>query len=105
MTVLVDVRVPDRSLQQRLDALKHANEVRSKRARLKRDVKARRLSWRAAFVHEWCDGMKVYDLLVTVPKIGRVKANRILTRGQISPSKTLAGLSDRQREFLLELVP
>ena len=33
---------PERSLNQRMDALKRANEIRTQRARLKRDLKAGR---------------------------------------------------------------
>jgi hypothetical protein len=32
-----------------------------------------------------------------MPKVGRVKANRVLTSARISPSKTLGGLTERQR--------
>ena len=44
---------------------------------------------------------KVFDLLLAVPKYGRVKANRILTHCRISPSKTIGGLSERQRNELV----
>ena len=46
--------------------------------------------------------MQVIDLLLAQPKIGRVKANRILKTHAISPSKTVAGLADRQRQVLIE---
>ena len=41
------------------------------------------------------------DLLLAVPKYGRVKVNRILTHCRISPSKTIGGLSERQRNELV----
>ena len=44
---------------------------------------------------------KVFDLLLAVPKYGRVKVNRILTHCRISPSKTIGGLSERQRNELV----
>ena len=44
---------------------------------------------------------KVFDLLLAVPKYGRVKVNRILTQCRISPSKTIGGLSQRQRHELV----
>ena len=44
---------------------------------------------------------KVFDMLLAVPKYGRVKANRILNMCRISPSKTIGGLSERQRAELV----
>ena len=38
------------------------------------------------------------------PKYGRVKVNRILTHCRISPSKTIGGLSERQRNELVRLL-
>jgi hypothetical protein len=47
---------------------------------------------------------KAFDMILAVPKYGRVKANRILTQCRISPSKTIGGLSARQRaELVLQL--
>ena len=46
---------------------------------------------------------KVRDLLLALPQIGSVKAGRILARCGIADSKTLAGLSERQRAELLNL--
>src|SRR3954452_4805785 len=77
----------ERSLTQRMDALKRANDIRTRRANLKRDLKAGR-----AHIHglllgrpEYHDTAKVFDLLMAVPKYGRVKVNRILTQCRISP--------------------
>ncbi len=44
------------------------------------------------------------DPLLALPKIGTVKAGRILTQCGIAHSKTLADLTDRQRAELLSLV-
>jgi len=60
---------PERSLTQRLDALERANEVRTKRAQLKRDLKGGRCS-----------------------------------QCRISPSKTIGGLAQRQRDELVSLL-
>lgn len=94
---------PNRSFRQRMTALEHANEIRSTRARMKRDIKAGRESVTALLSEppEWLETMKVFDLLMTRPKFGRVKVNRILTQHRISPSKTVGGLSNRQRAELL----
>ncbi len=94
---------PERSLTQRMDALQRANEIRSRRARLKRDLKAGRVRIHALLLDppEWLETAKAFDLLLAVPKYGRVKVNRILTHCRISPSKTIGGLSERQRQELV----
>jgi hypothetical protein len=43
----------------------------------------------------------VRDVLLALPKIGSVKAGRILADCGIAHSKTLGGLSERQRTELL----
>ena len=43
-------------------------------------------------------------MLLAVPKYGRVKTNRILNQCRISPSKTIGGLSERQRAELVSLL-
>jgi hypothetical protein len=97
------VAAPDRTLAQRLDALKGANVIRCTRAQMKKDIEAGRVSAADVLreVPSHAESMKVFDLLLVVPKVGRVKANKILRAHVISPSKTVAGLSERQREMLL----
>ena len=72
-----------------MDALQRANEIRTRRAQLKKDLKGGRVS-----IH----------MLLAVPKYGRVKANKILQQCRISPSKTIGGLSERQRTELVSLL-
>ena len=43
---------------------------------------------------------KVFDMLLALPKYGRVKATKILHRCRVSPSKTFGGLTERQRTEL-----
>ena len=94
---------PERSLTQRMDALKRANDIRTRRANLKRDLKAGRVHIHGLLLDppEYLETAKVFDLLLAVPKYGRVKVNRILTQCRISPSKTVGGLSERQRGELV----
>ena len=100
------VAAPERSLVQRMEALQRANDIRSRRAQLKRDLKAGRVA-----IHElltepptYVETAKVFDLLLAVPKYGRVKANKVLNVCRISPSKTIGGLSPRQRAELVDLL-
>ncbi len=106
MATVEQDRTFDRSLQQRLDALERANEVRTKRAQLKRDLKAGRVQIHALLLKppRYIETAKVYDLLLCTPKYGRVKANKILALCRISPSKTISGLSARQRREIVAMM-
>ena len=112
MAIVTDVSsskhstAPERSLNQRLDALARANLIRTQRAQLKRDLKAGRLSIHSLLLDppEYLETAKVFDMLLAVPKYGRVKVNKILVHCRISPSKTIGGLSERQRSELVSLL-
>src|SRR5438046_6762660 len=97
---------PERSIGQRMDALQRANDIRSRRAQLKRDLKAGRQPIHELLLSppDYLMTAKVFDLLLAVPKYGRVKVNKILSQCRISPSKTLGGLSERQRRELVALM-
>ena len=97
---------PERSLDQRMEALARANDIRTRRAQLKRDLKAGRVG-----VHElllsppdYVETAKVFDMLLAVPKYGRVKVTKVLNVCRISPSKTIGGLSQRQRTELVNML-
>lgn len=92
---------PERTRKQRLDALDEANRIRQYRAREKRDLAAGRRDFATVLDDEDFATSKVLDVLLTLPKYGRVKVHKVLTQCRISPSKTLGGLTDRQREELL----
>ncbi|MHB1570136.1 MAG: integration host factor, actinobacterial type [Solirubrobacteraceae bacterium] len=100
------VAAPERSLVQRMEALQRANDIRSRRAQLKRDLKAGRTSIADLLLDppDYLLTAKVFDLLLAVPKYGRVKVSKILSLCRISPSKTLGGLSERQRGELVALL-
>jgi hypothetical protein len=97
---------PERSLMQRMEALQRANQIRTRRAELKRNLKAGRASIHDLLLDppDWVETAKVFDMLLAVPKYGRVKVNRILTVCRISPSKTIGGLSQRQRTELVAML-
>ncbi len=94
---------PERSLTQRLDALQRANVVRTERAQLKRDLKSGRTNIKAVLENPPACVLtaKVFDVLLAVPKYGRVKASKALGDCRVSPSKTIGGLTPRQREDLV----
>jgi hypothetical protein len=96
--------IPTRSEAQRDEALKRANDVRSKRAQLKKDIKAGRKQALVILIDPpgWTLTMKVTTLLFAQPKFGRVKVNRTINAARVSTSKTVGGLSERQRGEIAE---
>jgi hypothetical protein len=98
-STMQDVIAPERTLAQRMEALKEGNETRLARAQWKRDVKAGRVDPHAQLLNPEPDfmSMMLLDYLLALPYIGRTKAKIILTRGQVSACKTLGGLTARQR--------
>jgi hypothetical protein len=97
---------PERSLDQRMEALARANDIRTRRAQLKRDLKGGKKSIHDLLLDppEFLETAKVFDMLLAVPKYGRVKVTKILNVCRISPSKTIGGLSQRQRAELVALL-
>jgi hypothetical protein len=90
---------PERSLDQRRDALNRANEVRALRAQLKRELKTGRVSMGALLRDPppYLETAKVFDMLLALPKYGSAKAAKLLHGCRVSPSKRLGGLRARQR--------
>lgn len=82
-----------------MEALNKADEVRIYRANLKRDLKAGRASIDDILLEPSAlvDTMKLFDLMLAMPKYGRVKVNTVLKACQISPAKTIGEMSVRQR--------
>lgn len=109
MPVAERTGAPVRTDEQRSDALVRANQIRTYRAELKDGIR-RGTSERTAFdaiarPNDREETWKVFDLLLAIPKVGRVKANKMLRQEGISPSKTLDGLTRRQRLALLAVLP
>ena len=100
------VAAPERSLQQRMDALARANDIRTRRAQLKRDLKAGRTSIHDLLLEppEFVETAKVFDMLLAVPSTGGSRSTRCCVSCRISPSKTIGGLSQRQRTELVSML-
>ena len=96
---------PLRSLDQRMDALKRANDVRVKRAKLKKDLKEGKIKIETdprqpARVRLDREGHRHPD---GGTEVRARQGGRFLNTCKISPSKTVGGLSDRQRTELIGL--
>jgi hypothetical protein len=98
-------RAPAKTLDQRLRALRQANEIRSSRAALKKELASGRVRIEDVLAEppDWARTAKVRDLLLALPKIGPGRAARVLSQCRIAPSKTVGGLTERQRGELIGL--
>lgn len=94
---------PDRSIDQRMEALEKANAIRSRRARLKVDIAAGLADVRDLVRDppEFVLTMRLRELLVARPGFGSEAANKVLLTARVSPTKSLGGLTDRQRSAVV----
>lgn len=97
---------PGRTDEQRLAALDQANRIRSSRAHLKRCLRTDPEDARRVIAAPTADyrTMRLRDLLVALPHMGPSRVDYWMRMERISPLKTLAGLTYRQREAALEFV-
>jgi transposase len=100
------VALPQLTDEQRAAALEKAAAARRARAelkdRLKRGGTNLKQVLKDAETDEVLGKMKVSALLEALPKVGKVKAQEIMTELEIAPTRRLRGLGDRQRKALLE---
>lgn len=100
--------VPDRSVDERSEALHQALEARRRRAQVKEDLKQRKID--LVDVLKMADDdpvlmrTRVIDLLCALPRVGPKTALRIMAQVDISESRRIQGLGIRQREDLIALV-
>jgi NMD protein affecting ribosome stability and mRNA decay len=102
------IKPPDRSREQRRLALIKANEIRHERAVLKRDIRAGRQKLAPLLLNppSYLETAKIIEFVLAVPRIGPLKANRILSRSRVSPGRTFRGASPHQRRTIVaELRP
>ena len=90
------------TVDQRMDALHRANEIRSRRAQLKRDVRAGMVQAVDIIAEppEWADTMRVGALLDAISGVGDSRTRRWLDHAHVSVTATLAHLTVRQRRDL-----
>jgi hypothetical protein len=95
--------VPARTVDQRLDALRKANEIRAGRSQLKKDLAAGKVQIVDILARPpaFAETERVSVLLLAVPRYGSARVSRLLGKARISDSKRLAGLSERQRAELI----
>ncbi len=97
--------LPQLTAEQRAAALEKAAAARRVRAELKERLKRGGTDLKQVLTdsdsNEILGKMKVSALLEALPKVGKVKAQEIMTELEIAPTRRLRGLGDRQRKALL----
>jgi len=98
--------LPQLTDEQRAAALVKAAEARRARADLKDRLKRGDINLKQVLTDAQTDEVvgktKVSAVLEALPKVGKVKAQDIMTELEIAPTRRLRGLGDRQRTALLE---
>lgn len=96
--------VPSLTQEQKTEALKKAQAIRSGRTLLRKQLKAGEVTVQTILDRmedEIIKGMRVLYLLESLPKIGKMTARRIMSEIGIDESRRLQGLGNRQKEALL----
>ena len=97
--------LPSLSPEQRAAALEKAAAARKARAELKVRLKSSGTSLDEVLADGASDEvvgkMKVVAVLEAMPGVGKVRAQRIMERLEISPSRRVRGLGAKQREALV----
>lgn len=94
--------VPGRTLEQRMEALQGANQIRMSRAALKQDILAGDVDLPGLLLNppSFLLSMLVGDLLRAQYRWGDVRVGKMLAGCGISWRKTVGGITPRQRRAL-----
>lgn len=97
--------LPELDDEARRQALEKAAQARKARAELKEQLKNGEVTLRQVLDRAHEDDVvgktKVSAVLEAMPKVGKVRARKLMERLDISPSRRLRGLGANQREKLL----
>ncbi len=97
--------LPQLTDAERKAALQKAVETRQKRAQIKKQIKAGQLSLTKVLndtSNPIVAKMKISALLKSLPGVGKVRAEKLMTKIGIDESRRIQGLGSKQRESLLE---
>ena len=96
--------VPNLSVEQRADALAKAQEMRTKRMELRKELKAGKVTLAEVLKREdeIVTRMKVKYLLESLPNVGKITAASLMEEIGINESRRIQGLGKRQMAMLLE---
>jgi len=95
---------PARSGDQRLEALQKANEIRTRRSQLKKDIAAGNVQILDVLTNppDFAHTERITVLLLALPGYGPARVSKLMLRTRISETKRLAGLTERQRTELIQ---
>ncbi|CAN5379729.1 integration host factor, actinobacterial type [soil metagenome] len=98
--------LPQLDDESRRQALEKAAEARKVRAELKQQLKSGEIDFsevlRRADSDDVVGKTKVSAVLEALPKVGKVRARKLMERLDISPSRRVRGLGANQRNRLLK---
>ena len=92
-------------MKKRRKALKKAQEVRSKRAKIRQNLKNGKTTIREVLANINDDvvaKMRVVYLLESLPRIGKVKTKKIMNDIGIDETRRIQGLGNRQKQAFIE---
>lgn len=99
--------LPKLTEQQRAAALEKAAAARRARADVKDRLKRGAISLTQVFKDADSDDilgkMRVSELLQALPRVSRARAQQVMIELEISPTRRIRGLGDRQRERVVEM--
>jgi len=100
------VAIPERTPEQRADALRKAHRARAERAELRASMRAGLVDPVEVLVNwesnECWGALPARVWLLSVPGVGEATADRVMSQAGISASRRLRGLGMHQRQTLLE---
>ena len=97
--------IPQLSQDERIAALEKAKAARAKRAEIREELKAGKLSLEQVIDmkdDEVVGRMRVSVLIETLPGYGKAKAEKIMDELKIAKTRRVRGLGERQKAALLE---
>lgn len=96
--------IPQLSEAQRKAGMQKSLAVRRKRAQLKAQLREGKLTLAAFMNIDDAQGIRVKDMLCSLPNIGYTKADRIMQRVGIAECTRVGGLGCRQKQELLDML-
>lgn len=98
--------IPPLSDEQRQQARLAATEARRRRAAVKHALRTGELSLAEVLATAECDDViahtRVVDVLKSLPRVGAVRAERVMERFDIAPNRRLRGLGRHQVAALVD---
>ncbi|MGI5853460.1 MAG: integration host factor, actinobacterial type [Bacillota bacterium] len=97
--------LPKLTPEEKLRALKKAQEMRSQRARIRQELKTGQSNIRAILEQDSDDviaKMRVAYLIESLPRIGKVRTKKIMTELGIDETRRIQGLGIRQKKALID---